>query len=305
MPSSECLRVFTLNTGAVIPALGLGTWQSGPNEVYEAVLVALKAGYRHIDTAYVYGNEAEVGKAINDSGIPRKEIFLTTKLWGTYHTKPEVNLDISLKKLGVDYVDLYLIHWPSPLNPNGNHEFFPTLSDGTRDRLKDWDFVKTWELVQKLPETGKAKAVGVSNFSTVNLEKLLNAPTTKVVPAANQVELHPYLPQQKLLDYAKSKGIHITAYSPLGSTNAPLQQEPAVQDIAKRLGKSPTQVLISWAISRGTSVIPKSVTAERIISNFDDFVLEEKDIDAINAISKTKAKRLVNPNWGEVVFHDD
>ncbi|KAJ8098010.1 NADP-dependent oxidoreductase domain-containing protein [Lipomyces tetrasporus] len=298
-------RTFTLNTGAVIPALGLGTWQSGANEVYEAVLVALKAGYRHIDTAYVYGNEAEVGKAIIDSGIPREDIFLTTKLWGTYHTDPEANLDISLKKLGLDYVDLYLVHWPSPLNPKGNHPLFPTLPDGSRDRVKGWDFVKTWELVQKLPATGKTKAVGVSNFSTVNLEKLLTAPTTKIVPAVNQVELHPYLPQHKLLAYAKAKGIHITAYSPLGSTNAPLQQEPAVQEIAARLGKSPTQVLISWAISRGTSVIPKSVTSERIIANFDDFVLDDKDIAAVDAISNTTAKRLVNPNWGEVVFHDD
>ncbi|KAK9325318.1 NADP-dependent oxidoreductase domain-containing protein [Lipomyces orientalis] len=298
-------RTFTLNTGAVIPALGLGTWQSGANEVYEAVLVALKAGYRHIDTAYVYGNEAEVGKAIIDSGIPREDIFLTTKLWCTYHTDPAANLDISLKKLGLDYVDLYLVHWPTPLNTKGNHPLFPTLPDGTRDRVKDWDFVKTWELVQQLPATGKTKAVGVSNFSTVNLEKLLTAPTTKIVPAVNQVELHPYLPQHKLLDYAKAKGIHITAYSPLGSTNAPLQQEPAVQEIAARLGKSPTQVLISWAISRGTSVIPKSVTAERIIANFDDFVLADEDVAAVDAISNTTSKRLVNPNWGEVVFHDD
>ncbi|KAK9370398.1 NADP-dependent oxidoreductase domain-containing protein [Lipomyces kononenkoae] len=298
-------RAFSLNTGAVIPALGLGTWQSGPNEVYEAVLVALKAGYRHIDTAYAYGNEAEVGNAIKDSGIAREDIFLTTKLWGTYHTDPEANLDISLKKLGLTYVDLYLVHWPLPLNPKGNHEIFPTLPDGTRDRLKDWDFVKTWDLVQKLPATGKTRAVGVSNFSTVNLEKLLTAPTTKIVPAVNQVELHPYLPQQKLLDYAKEKGIHITAYSPLGSTNAPLQQEPAVQEIAKRLNRSPAQVLISWAISRGTSVIPKSVTAARIISNFDDFILDETDIEAINAISKTTSKRLINPKWGVVVFHDD
>ncbi|KAK9468061.1 NADP-dependent oxidoreductase domain-containing protein [Lipomyces arxii] len=298
-------RMFTLNSGSALPALGLGTWQSGPNEVYEAVLTALKTGYRHIDTAYVYGNEAEVGKAIKDSGISREDIFLTTKLWCTFHNNPEKNLDISLKLLGTDYVDLYLVHWPIAFNPKGNDALFPSLPDGSRDRMSNWDVTKTWELVQKLPGTGKVKAIGVSNCSTVTLEKLLNAPTTTIVPAVNQVELHPYLPQTKLLDYCKAKGIHVTAYSPLGSTNAPLQQESAIQTIAKRLGKTPAQVLISWAISRGTSVIPKSVTAERIISNFEDFVVDDADMAAIDSISSHTTKRVVNPNWGEVVFHDD
>ncbi|KAK9479371.1 NADP-dependent oxidoreductase domain-containing protein [Lipomyces japonicus] len=298
-------RFFTLNTGAKIPALGLGTWQSAPNEVYEAVLTAIKTGYRHIDTAFAYGNEAEVGKAIKDSNVPRDQLFVTTKLWGTYHNKPEENLDISLKSLGLDYVDLYLVHWPVALNAEGNHPLFPTLPDGTRDRLADWDFIKTWDLVQNLPKTGKAKAVGVSNFSTVNLEKLLNAPSTKVVPAVNQVELHPYLPQDKLFKYTAEKGIHLTAYSPLGSTDAPLQKESVIQEIAKKTGKTAPQVLISWAISRGTSVIPKSVTKERIIANFDDFVLSDEDVAAVNAISKVTSKRVVSPNWGETVFHDD
>ncbi|KAK9447577.1 NADP-dependent oxidoreductase domain-containing protein [Limtongia smithiae] len=298
-------RHFQLNTGHKIPALGLGTWQSAPNEVYEAVLTAIKAGYRHIDTAWIYGNEAEVGQAIKDSGIPRDELFVTTKLWGTSHRIPEKALDISLELLGLDYVDLYLIHWPVSMNEHGNDPRFPSLPDGSRDLDKDWDFVKTWEIMQKLPATGKTRAIGVSNFSTVNLEKLLTAPTTKVVPAVNQVELHPYLPQHKLFKYTKEKGIHMTAYSPLGSTNAPLQKEAVVQAIAAKLKKTAPQILISWGISRGTSVLPKSVTAERIISNFEDVVLDEADIAAIDLIYKTTNKRIVAPNWGIEVFHDN
>ncbi|KAK7203569.1 Aldo/keto reductase [Myxozyma melibiosi] len=295
-------RLLKLNTGVSIPALGLGTWQSAPNEVYEAVLTALKTGYRHIDTAYAYENEAEVGKAIRDSGIPREEIFLTTKLWGTFHTKPEENLDISLKNLGLDYVDLYLMHWPIPFNPEGTG-LVPHRADGSVDSLSDWDFIKTWELMQKIPSS-KAKAIGVSNFSIKNLTKLLAAPTTKVVPAANQVELHPYLPQHKLVDFCKSKGIVVTAYSPLGSTSAPLQKEPVVQKIAEELKITAPQVLISWAISRGTSVLPKSVTPERIVTNFNDVELDAEKVAAIDEIYKTTSKRIVNPPWGDI-FNDE
>ncbi|KAK9328522.1 NADP-dependent oxidoreductase domain-containing protein [Lipomyces starkeyi] len=300
-------RTFLLNDGNVIPALGLGTWQSPDKEVYEAVLTALKTGYSHIDAAFCYGNEVPVGKAVKDSGVPRENIFLTSKLWSTGHTRVTEDLEVSLKNLGVEYLDLYLMHWPVTLNPNGNHPLFPTTSTGARDLLPDeeWNYINTWASMQELLKTGKVKSIGVSNFSTYHFEQLLKAPTTIIVPAVNQVEMHPYNPQEKLVTYCKEKGIHLTAYSPLGSTAAPLQQEAIVKMIAEKVGRSPAQVLISWAIWRGTSVIPKSVTPGRVASNFEDFIMSDADGQLINEISKTTRKRIVMPNWGVKIFYDD
>ncbi|KAK9459571.1 NADP-dependent oxidoreductase domain-containing protein [Lipomyces oligophaga] len=199
------------------------------------------------------------------------------------------------------------MHWPISLNPAGNHPLFPTKADGSRDILPDeeWNFVKTWASMQDLLASGKVRSIGVSNFSTWHFEKLLAAPTTTVTPAVNQVEMHPYNPQFKLVKYCQGKGIHMTAYSPLGSTDAPLQQEPIIQEIATKTGKSAAQVLISWGVWRGTSVVPKSVTPARVISNFEDFVLSDEDGNKINEISKTTQRRLVTPNWGVKVFYDD
>ncbi|KAK9465672.1 NADP-dependent oxidoreductase domain-containing protein [Lipomyces arxii] len=300
-------RTFKLNTGAEIPALGLGTWQSPEDQVHSAVLTALKCGYKLIDTAFVYGNEVAVGQGIKDSGVARESFFLTTKLWSTYHTRVAEGLEASLKNLGVDYLDLFLVHWPVCMNALGDDPLFPRREDGTRDLVPEdqWDFTKTWAEMQKLLDTGKVRAIGVSNMSIANFEKLLAAPTTTVIPAVNQVELHPYLPQEKLLAYCEAKGIHVTAYSPLGSTSAPLQEDPIIQEIAKKAGKTPAQVLISWAITRGTSAIPKSVTPTRIESNFHDFVLSDSDVAAITAIGKTTHKRMVSPAWGVTIFHED
>ncbi|THY90535.1 Aldo/keto reductase [Aureobasidium pullulans] len=214
--------VFTLNTGAKIPALGLGTWQSAPGEVKNAVSHALKVGYKHIDAAYVYGNEDEVGEGLAEgfksAGIKREDVFVTTKLWCTYHSRPEENLDLSLKSLGLDYVDLYLMHWPVPMNPKGNDPKFPKHPDGSRDLDTTWSYTQTWKEMEKLLATGKTKAIGVANFSVPFLEELMKE--AKVTPAANQIENHPYLPQQEIVDYCKEKGILITAYSPLGSTGS-------------------------------------------------------------------------------------
>ncbi|KAK9342134.1 NADP-dependent oxidoreductase domain-containing protein [Lipomyces starkeyi] len=170
-------RVFKLNDGNFIPALGLGTWQSPDKEVYEAVLC--------------YGNEVPVGKAIKDSGVPRESVFLTSKLWSTGHTRVAEDLEASLKNLGVDYLDLYLMHWPVTLNPKGNHPLFPTTTTGARDLLpeEEWNYIKTWAAMQALLKTGKVKSIGVANFSTHNLEQLASAPTTTVVPTVNQVEI--------------------------------------------------------------------------------------------------------------------
>ncbi|KAK9364682.1 NADP-dependent oxidoreductase domain-containing protein [Lipomyces kononenkoae] len=299
--------IFELNDGNVILALGLSTWQSPDDEVYEAVSIALKTGYRHIDAALGYGNEVPVGRAIKNSGVPRENIFLTSKLWCTGHTRVAEELDTSLKNLGVDYLDLYLMHWPVTLNPEGNHPLFPTTSTGgsaTMSTQKDVN--DTRAAMQELLNTGNFKSIGVANFSTHHLERLASATTTTVVPAVkvNQVEMHPYNPQEKLVRYCKEKGIHLTAYSPLGSTSAPLQEEIVVKTVAERLGKSAAQVLISWAIWRGTSVIPKSVTPSRIASNFEDFVMNDADGE-INEICNTTRKRIVSPNWGVKIFYDD
>ncbi|KAK9483534.1 NADP-dependent oxidoreductase domain-containing protein [Lipomyces starkeyi] len=291
-----------LNDGNNIPALGLGTWQSPDKEVYEAVLAALKTGYRHIDAAYCYGNEVPVGHAIKDSGLPRESIFLTSKLWSTGHTNTAENLEASLKNLGVEYLDLYLMHWPVTLNPDGNHPLLPTTLTGERDRLpeEEWNYIKTWNF-----SIHKAKSIGVANFSTYHFDQLLRAPTTVIVPAVNQVEMHPYNPQEKLVAYCKEKGIHLTAYSPLGSTSAPLQEDAVIKKVAEKAGKSPAQALISWAIWRGTSVIPKSVTPSRIVINFEDFVMSDADGNLIDEISKTTRRRIVAPNWGVKIFYDD
>jgi len=240
---------FTLNTSAKIPAVGLGTWQSDPGQVTTAVEAALKAGYRHIDAAFVYGNENEVGQGLKkafESGVcKREDVFVTSKLWCTYHRKAEECLDEGLKRLGLEYVDLYLMHWPVPMNGNGNHPLFPKLEDGSRDLdTETWSHIKTWKEMEKLLKTGKTKAIGVSNYSVKFLEELL--PHAEVTPAANQIENHPYLPQQDVVDFCKSKGIVVEAYSPLGSTGSPLFQEEGVKEVAKKHNVGPGTVLISY-----------------------------------------------------------
>ncbi|KAH7580574.1 Glycerol 2-dehydrogenase (NADP(+)) [Nakaseomyces glabratus] len=292
-----------LNTGAHIPVIGLGTWQSSENEGYNATLEALKAGYRHIDTAAIYKNEEEIGRAIRDSNIPRDELFVTTKLWGTQHRNPTEALDQSLKRLGLDYVDLYLMHWPVALKTDlikdGNLLQIPEREDGSRDvDLEDWNFVKTWELMQELPKE-KARAIGVSNFSINNLKELLNSKGNKVVPAANQIEIHPLLPQDELINFCKEKGIVLEAYSPLGSTDAPILKEEEITEIAKKNGVNAGQLVISWHAQRGYVVLPKSVKPERIHGNQETFKLSDEDFATLsNYAKKHGERRVVSPNWG-------
>ncbi|KAI5858602.1 NADP-dependent oxidoreductase domain-containing protein [Tricharina praecox] len=267
-------KTAPLNTGAQIPLVGLGTWQSPPGAVEKAVEAALRAGYRHIDTALAYGNEAEVGQGIKASGVPREEIWLTTKLDNPWHKRVEEGIASSLKSLGVDYVDLYLMHWPSSTRP-----------DDLKKHHDDWDFVKTWAEMQKIPKD-QARAIGVSNFGIKNLEILLNAPTTTVVPAVNQIELHPNNPSPKLVAYNTEKGIHTTGYSCLGSTDSPLHKDPALLKIVEKTGKTSAQVLIKWGLQNGWSVIPKTVTESRVKSNFDlnGWNLEDEDVKALNSL---------------------
>ncbi|KAL3232319.1 Glycerol 2-dehydrogenase (NADP(+)) [Nakaseomyces bracarensis] len=307
MPNlSNSTETLKLNTGAVIPAVGLGTWQSSENEGYEAVMHALKCGYRHIDTAAIYKNEEEVGRAIRDSNVPRNEIFVTTKLWGTQHRDPATALDQSLKRLGLDYVDLYLMHWPAALKTDritdGNLLQIPENPDGSRDvDLDNWNFVKTWELMQELPKD-KVRAIGVSNFSINNLETLLASTGNKITPAANQVEVHPMLPQEELIKYCKGKGIIVEAYSPLGSTDAPILKEKEINDIASRNDVNAGQLVISWHVQRGYVVLPKSVHPDRIEGNLKTFRLSEQDFATINNYSKEHGeKRVVCPNWNPFI----
>jgi len=299
-PEPDMNTPLHLNTGATIPALGLGTWQSKHGEVKNAVAHALKSGYKHVDCAYVYGNEAEVGEGLKEgfkSGIEREELFITTKLWCTYHSRVEENLDISLKRLGLEYVDLYLMHWPVPMNPKGNDPNFPKLPDGSRDLDKSWTYIQTWKEMEKLLKTGKVKAIGVANFSIPYLEKLLSE--AEVVPAANQIENHPYLPQQEIVDFCNEKGIHTTAYSPLGSTGSPLFNEEGVQEVAKKHGVGPGTVLLSYHLARNSSVLAKSVTLSRIEENKKLISLDAEDMEALENISKTKGlTRFVFPAFG-------
>ncbi|RSL70401.1 hypothetical protein CEP53_001839 [Fusarium sp. AF-6] len=288
---------FTLNTGAKIPAVGLGTWQSKPGEVRKAVAYALKDGYRHIDAALIYGNENEVGQGIKDSGVPREDIFLTSKLWNTHQPNVAEGLQKSLDALGVDYLDLYLIHWPVRLVPNETSDLLPVNPDGTRSVDRSWDQSETWRQMEEVYKSGKVKAIGVANWSIPYLEELRK--TWKVVPAVNQVELHPFLPQHELREYCEKLGILLEAYSPLGSTGAPIMSDDEIQKIADKNGVSAATILISYHVNKGVVVLPKSVTEKRISSNKEVIPLSEEDLAALDSLaSKGKAKRINTPLWG-------
>ena len=211
---------------------------------------ALTHGYRHIDAAYCYGNEDEVGRgiaaAITSGAVTRSEIFITTKLWCTYHTRVAAALEKSLASLGLDYVDAYLVHWPVAMNPAGSHEKFPRRPDGSRDLVPERNHVDTWLDMQALLGTGKVRAIGVCNYSAKYLRALLDDPRVTVVPAINQIENHPQLPQDETLELCRQRGILITAYSPLGSTGSPLITLEEVRAVAEKHGVEPSTVLLSY-----------------------------------------------------------
>ncbi|KAF3183941.1 hypothetical protein TWF106_006918 [Orbilia oligospora] len=273
---------YTLNTGDKIPAVGLGTWQSKPGEVRNAVAAALRAGYRHIDTALAYGNEREVGLGIKDSGVPREEIWITTKLDNTWHKHVKEGLASSLNSLGVEYIDLYLMHWPCSTAPSeeGNPASAPADPPVA---YTDVDYLDAWAELEKLPKS-QVRNVGVSNFDITQLNRLLRH--AKVTPAVNQIELHPNNPTHSLTKFCAEKGIHVTGYSILGSTNSPLVKDQTLAGIAQKHGRSIQQVLLAWGLQHGYSVIPKSVTESRIVSNFqvDGLVLTEDDLKALDTL---------------------
>lgn len=264
------MQHVTLNNGLSMPQLGYGVFKVPEEEVYQAVLEALRAGYRSIDTAMIYENEAGVGRALRDSGIPREEIFLTTKVWNADQGYAETlaAFETSLTKLGVDYVDLYLIHWPMP----------------NEDR-----YVDTWQALEELYKQGKTKAIGVSNFHIPHLKRILEEGT--VVPAVNQIELHPFLSQEEIRTFCKEHDILVEAWSPLMKGRDALT-EPVITDIATTKDKTPAQVILRWHIQHGIIAIPKSVTPSRIRENLAvfDFELsatEMQQLDALNQNQRT------------------
>ncbi|HEL1640502.1 aldo/keto reductase [Streptococcus suis] len=265
------MKDYLMNNGLTIPAVGFGTYQSQDGEeVYQAVLAALKAGYRHIDTAALYGNEASIGQAIKDSGIPREELFITTKLWNDAHGYEEAKeaFAISLEKLGLDYVDLYLIHWPNPV--------------AIRDRWQEAN-AATWKAMEELVVAGKIRTIGVSNFMVHHLEELLK--TATIVPAVNQIRLAPGVYQEDIVAYCKDKGIIIEAWSPLG--RGELFSHPTMLTLAEKYGKTVAQLALAWSWAHDFLPLPKSVTESRIIENLDfqDIELEATDIEKITAIT--------------------
>ncbi len=258
---------LTLNDGHTIPQLGFGVFKVEPEETTRIVSDALQVGFRHIDTAAIYGNEEGVGAAIAASGISRSDLFVTTKLWNDQQGTQSAfdAFDESLEKLGLDYVDLYLIHWPTP----------------AKDR-----YVESWKALEQIRASGRARSIGVSNFLEPHLDRLLGE--TEIVPAVNQIELHPAHQQPEVTRFARANGIQVQAWGPLGQGKYPLLEEPVVAVAAEAHGKTPAQVVIRWHLQTGNIVLPKSNRRERMLENLDvfDFELSRTELNTISSLER-------------------
>jgi 2,5-diketo-D-gluconate reductase A len=261
---------ITLNDGNTIPQLGFGVFQIEPDETAEAVREAIEVGYRHIDTAEMYGNEREVGEGIRASGVDRSDVFVTSKLNNGLHEPEDARraFDTTLWDLGFDYVDLFLIHWP-----------LPTLYDG--------DFVSTWKTLEEFHDDGRARSIGVSNFQIEHLERL--AAETDTVPAVNQIEVHPYFTNEAVREYGRENGIATEAWSPIAQGE--VLDDPTITRIADNIGKTPAQIVLRWHIQRGDIVFPKSVTRSRVEENFDIFDFELSGIDMTDITELNRDER--------------
>jgi len=289
-----------LNNGKSIPVVGLGTWQSPPDgSLYKAVRGAIDAGYRHIDCAYAYQNEEEVGKAINDSisegKVKREDLFVVSKLWLTYFRRDRVQVCVKkiLSKLNTPYLDLCLMHWPMSLGED-DKEIVPVGADGKVIDGKI-DYLEAWQGLEDCVKAGLVKSIGISNFTSKQIDRLLASATIK--PVTNQVECHPYLAQKNLKKFCEEKGIVLTAYSPLGNPGSQandlpekdrLLKDPVVNRIAKKYGKNPGQVLLKFQAQRGIIVIPKSVSLDRIKSNIQifDFQMTAEEIAELESLDR-------------------
>lgn len=288
------MKSFSLVSGATMPGLGLGTWKSDRGVVGAAVKAAITMGYRHIDCAHIYGNEEEIGQTLaelfQDGTVQRNDLFVTSKLWNSEHAPTDVEpaLKGSLSQLGLECLDLYLIHWPVLQKKEADGgEYMP---------LEEIPIAETWKAMEQCVDKGLVKDIGVSNFSVKKLKSLLT--TARIKPSVNQVERHPYLQNQELLDFCKANDILVTAYSPLGSNDRPFlsdqHEKPVLDDstiaeIARKHQVTPAQVLLQWALACGTAVIPKSTKEHRLKENFEAataFQLDAQDLEAITAIDK-------------------
>lgn len=262
----------------------------------------MKAGYRHIDTAWYYGTEAYIGEALKElfdaKVVTREELFITTKVWPSMHANPEKSLEQSMKDLGVDYVDLLLQHWPLAFDSDSDGQpAVPYNADGTIREASNATFIDFYQKLENIYlNTSLVRALGVSNYSQGFLEKLLRV--AKVVPVVNQIELHPYLPQQALCDYCQEHGILITAYSPLGSSGAPLVKEPLVQRLAEKYGVGAGELLQSYHIQSGRIVIPRSTNTERIRGSVRLAPISKGDLDALYQLGVLAPKRFICDPWG-------
>lgn len=305
-----CHKTTKLNNGASIPLIALGTYKAAPDECYDAVIHALEFGYRHIDTARIYRNEVSVGRAVNDflkshPDVKRSDLFITTKICPCDYRNPEFAIQCSLERLQLDYVDMYLMHHSlamvsgeglMPADENGNRKYIP---------FEEFSYIDAFKLVVKLVEKGYTKAVGVCNFNLPKIKRLVEDKNLAMVPAINQCEIHPYLPESELVEYCQANGVVIEAYSPLGSTGAPVLKEPVLIELAKKYEVSPACIVISWSVARNIVVLPKSVTSTRIDENIKVIEMSTDDIKKINDICKKTSKRYLNPNWGIDVYGSD
>lgn len=308
---------FALNTGTNIPAIGFGTWKIPKESAKDTVIQAVKAGYRHFDCALEYGNQEQIGDALHEliekNEVPRGDLFITSKLWNTHHKRHSAYDDIesSLRQLKIHHLDLWLMHWPFAFVAapcRGNSSIQAAKDQNGKIMLAETTILETWKAMEEMYKNGKARAIGVSNFTLPLLQKLVNS--CEIPPAVLQIELHPYLQQTDLIEYCQNNGIHVTAYSPLGSQasgDVDLLQDPAINEIAKKLNKTPGQVVLQWNLQRHISAIPKAEQVSHMLENLQvfDFDLSREDIAKIEGLDQGVRFLCPQKIWGLPLFPEE